>query len=70
MSEEPKRSSRIRRLVVNRVVDVRFLVVCLLVVSGLAYVITLLDNRMSFGWAFGIVATALILVGLSTLADE
>jgi thiosulfate reductase cytochrome b subunit len=70
MHEEPKRRSRLRRLLVNRVLDVRFLAAWLLLACGLAYVVTLLDGRISFGAAFGIAVLGLFFVGLSTLADE
>ena len=67
---QPTSESRLRRLMVNRFVDLRFTAGMLAVAALIAYVVTRMAPSFSFGVTFGITVAAILLVGLSTLADE
>ena len=67
---QPKGKSRLRKLIVNRFFDLRITVGTLAVATLIAYIVTKIEPSFSFGITFGLTVVAILLVGLSTLADE
>ncbi len=64
------RRSKLRKLLVNRFIDLRFTAVALGTAALIAFVLSTFVPKFSFLSAFGIVVGAWIIVGLSTLADD
>ena len=67
---QSKGESRLRTLIVNRFVDLRVTAGTLAVAALIAYIVTKIKPSFSFGITFGLTVAAILLVGLSTLADE
>ncbi|MDJ0794074.1 MAG: DUF2283 domain-containing protein [Woeseiaceae bacterium] len=67
---QPKGESRLRKLIVNRFVDLRFTAGMLAFAAMIAYIVTKIAPSFSFGITFGLTVAAILLVGLSTLVDE
>jgi hypothetical protein len=68
-ADKPSRGI-LRRLLVNRFIDLRFTAIWLAMVAAGAYVVSMFEPRFSFPVAFLIVAVAMILVGTSTYFDD
>ena len=66
----PPKESRLRKMIINRFVDLRFTGGGLVVAAAIALLATKVEPTFSFGITFGLAVVAWLLVGLSTLADE
>jgi hypothetical protein len=66
---EPQHVSKLRRLLVNRFVDLRYMTIWLAAVLAISSIVSHF-SRFSWLGSFAIVAVVGILLGVSTLADE
>lgn len=66
----PEIESRLRKLLVNRFVDIRFTVGGLAGAAAISYLVTIVEPSFSFGISLGVTVVAWLLVGLSTFSDE